>query len=187
MNEIQLFDSFCLQYNNQTENINWRNKIKEYLQIKILEYIASQSYSDKFTLVGWSALRLFYDSNRLSDDLDFNTNGITQEEFSFICKDIKHFLLSHGHKVRIIFSNSNFYHCMFVITSTIFSEWKYIEKISNLNLKIKVDAAEDNWDYPTEYFLPKKTINNIYIKTTYADVLLSKKIIAFYLEYMMKV
>lgn len=180
MNELELFDKFSYLYLQNWESLILdRDKIKEFLQIKILEFIASQDYWDKLTLVWWTALRLFYNSNRWSEDLDFNSTSISKNEFENICEDIKNYLNACWHDVYIIKLGGNDYHSKIVITSKVFKDWKYIENISTVEIKIKMDVVNDNWDYPNTYLLPCKSINNIYIKTTFAEVLLDKKIIAF--------
>lgn len=181
MNDLELFEWFCLQYNKNINElkISAKDKVKEFLQIKILEFINTKEYKEKLTLVGWSAIRLFYESNRLSDDLDFNTVWLSEEDFVFICNDIKKYLINNWHQVSWDPYFSNYYHCDFIVISDVFDGSDMIKDVSIIKLKIKIDAAESNWDYFTDYVLPNKTIQNIPIKTTSANILLSKKIIAF--------
>lgn len=179
MNEIQLYDKFCLLYWEQDDGISKQDTIKEFLQTRILEYINTTNYSDKFILVWWSAIRLFYNGRRISNDLDFNTTWMSESEFEFCCNDIKDYLISLWHTVSIKIQNKKYFHCKFRIISRQLINSVHIVEKSDVDIKIKFDAADDNWNYPIGYLLPNKTINNIPILTTYWDVLLSKKIVAF--------
>lgn len=182
MNEIQLFDKFKSLYW-ETYYSYWKideyHNIKEFIQLKILEFIATSKFNNKFVLVWWSAIRLFYWSNRLFNDLDFNTTDITPQLFYELCENIKDYLISCWHLVELKFHNNEYYHCYLYIYTSIIKEWHPEFREVDLNIKIKFDAVDDNWDYPIDYFIPNKTINNIPILTTFWSILLSKKIIAF--------
>lgn len=182
MKEIDLFDKFKSLYW-ETYYSHWKineyHNIKEFIQLKILEFIATSKFNDKFILVWWSAIRLFYWSNRLSNDLDFNTTNITPQLFYELCENIKDYLISCWHLVELRFKNNEYYHCYLSIYTPIIKERHSEFREVDVNIKIKFDAVDDNWDYPIDYFVPNKTINNIPILTTFCGVLLSKKIIAF--------
>lgn len=181
---IDIYNKFSQQYNNNNEyRVLKRNRVKEYIQLKILEYISLQNYWHKLILVWWSAIRLFFNSPRLSDDLDFNTKWLSPEDFSFLCEDIKKYLISIWHNVDIKLSfnekKDNFYHCFFYIRTQFNNNWIIDEELAALKINIKIDSVEDNWSFPTIYYLPCKELSSIWIQTTINSVLLSKKIVSF--------
>lgn len=55
--------------------------LREYLQVKILSIIFSLPESGKLCFIGGTSLRLVYNSQRFSEDLDFDNWGLTVEEF----------------------------------------------------------------------------------------------------------
>ena len=54
-----------------------KNILREYLQYKILEIIFNSPFANKVVFMGGTALRIFYDNARFSEDL----NSITWEFF----------------------------------------------------------------------------------------------------------
>lgn len=181
MNEIQLFDKFVNSFYEE-DILKWIDPsdiVREFLQLKILEFISKQSYANKFILVWWSALRMIYNSDRLFEDLDFNTIWLTPDDFNIVCNDIENLLKLNWHDTYVKINFNKFYHCYFYITSEVFIDWEYVDIANIIEMEIKMDAADDKWNYPTTFIRPTKNIENSYILTTYPDVLLSKKIVAF--------
>ena len=50
--------------------------LREYLQYKILSYIYASQYGAKLSFIGGTALRILYDNQRFSEDLDFDNLGL---------------------------------------------------------------------------------------------------------------
>ncbi len=57
-----------------------RGILREYLQTKILEAIYRKKQSSEIFFVGGTALRILYNLDRFSEDLDFDLGKITQKE-----------------------------------------------------------------------------------------------------------
>ncbi len=73
-----------------------RSKIKEYLQILLLEYIYSSSkYKSNFVFTGGTCLRHVYGLERLSEDLDFDL--LKEIDVEEIAEDIKKHFISKLH------------------------------------------------------------------------------------------
>lgn len=58
-----------------------RLMLKEYLQLLILEHLASSAYAPKLTFIGGTCLRHVYGINRFSEDLDFDCKQLSQADF----------------------------------------------------------------------------------------------------------
>ena len=58
-----------------------RYMLKEYIQLLILDYLASTPYITKLSFIGGTNLRLIQGIDRFSEDLDFDCKGLTEEEF----------------------------------------------------------------------------------------------------------
>lgn len=58
-----------------------RYMLKEYLQLLILDNLATTPYVNKLTFIGGTNLRLIQGIDRFSEDLDFDCKGLTEEEF----------------------------------------------------------------------------------------------------------
>lgn len=57
-----------------------RGILREYLQVKALEYIYGQKIADKLSFIGGTSLRLLRNLPRFSEDLDFDNLGVSDLE-----------------------------------------------------------------------------------------------------------
>ena len=69
-----------------------RYMLKEYLQLMILEHLASTSYINKVAFIGGTNLRLIQGIDRFSEDLDFDCKHLTEEEFMAMTDNVVEFL-----------------------------------------------------------------------------------------------
>lgn len=58
-----------------------RYMLKEYLQLLILDHLATTPYINKVAFIGGTNLRLIHGIDRFSEDLDFDCKGMTEDEF----------------------------------------------------------------------------------------------------------
>lgn len=58
-----------------------RYMLKEYLQLVILDYLSTTSYFNKLTFIGGTNLRLIQGIDRFSEDLDFDCNDLSEDDF----------------------------------------------------------------------------------------------------------
>lgn len=158
---------------------NYTFLISEYFQSEIISYISSQDYWENMILIWWSALRLLYGSHRLTRDLDYDTVWIDYDYFTYICKDIESHLNKKWYQTNIQTSKANNWHCNFriKIELTTVEYWK-ITIPTDIPLRIKMDVANRNWNYSTEYRKLLNDFSDVYVKTATLNVLLSKKIIS---------
>ena len=105
-----------------------RGILREYLQILILKELQRTDLGKKLYFTGGTYLRLAHNLKRFSEDLDFNTNTISKEEFEDLSKKIKEELKRSGINLRVKFAHwENVYVC-----KLIFPE---IEKAYNVTSK----------------------------------------------------
>ena len=69
-----------------------RYMLKEYLQLMILEHLASTPYISKVAFIGGTNLRLIQGIDRFSEDLDFDCKHLTEEEFMAMTDSVVEFL-----------------------------------------------------------------------------------------------
>ena len=74
--------------------------LKEYLQLMILDFLATTSYIRKIVFIGGTSLRLIKGIDRFSEDLDFDFKGLSQEEFTQMARDVLVFLQRFGIEVE---------------------------------------------------------------------------------------
>jgi len=76
--------------------------LKEYLQLMILDFLATTKYVKKIIFIGGTNLRLIKGIDRFSEDLDFDCKQMTKPEFMEMTDSILDFLLKSGIKSEII-------------------------------------------------------------------------------------
>lgn len=70
--------------------------LKEYIQLMVLDYLATTPYISKLAFIGGTNLRLIKGIDRFSEDLDFDCKNLTEEEFIEMTNRIIHFLQKSG-------------------------------------------------------------------------------------------
>ena len=126
---------------------NTRGIVREFLQVKILKYIFKQKASADISFMGGTCLRLVYDLNRFSEDLDFDIFIDSPELMPEIVRKTAADLKAEGYTSELQFAeNGN--------TADIkFPGLPYAMGLSsheNEKLQIKVD-----WDFKEKVFTPE--------------------------------
>ena len=104
------FEQIYSQYPSHLQGFK-RNMLREYLQYKILETLYDNPTSSKLYFIGGTALRLIHGTDRFSEDLDFDTPGITEEEFLSLGNAIKKQLELEGYSLEIRNVIKGAFHC----------------------------------------------------------------------------
>jgi len=74
--------------------------LKEYLQLLILDYLSSTEHIRKVAFIGGTNLRLTKGIDRFSEDLDFDCQKLSEEEFIRMSDDVLIFLQRSGLNVK---------------------------------------------------------------------------------------
>lgn len=125
--------------------------LREYLQYLILKTIFSNEYSQKLCFIWGTSLRLWYDSQRFSEDLDFDNWWLTESEFENITEDVKNMLIGEWFDVKIRHIYKWAFHCEIKIPGLL-----YDNKLGSMpteNLTIKIDTVAQWFSYT-----PKKLV-----------------------------
>jgi predicted nucleotidyltransferase component of viral defense system len=75
--------------------------LKEYLQYKILNTLFNSEHATKLVLLGGTALRIVYEGNRFSEDLDFDNFGLSEEQFFSLGETVKKDFQLEGLEVEL--------------------------------------------------------------------------------------
>lgn len=153
-----------------------RGLLREYLQYKILEIIFASEYANKLSFFGGTALRIIYDNNRFSEDIDFDNFGLTEQEFKKLAGKIKTELELQGLKTEINIVGKNAYRCNIRLPEILFAN-----KLSPYP-KEKILIQVDSYAHDFKYEPDKKNLNKfgvfLEIFVTPPDILLAQKIYA---------
>lgn len=81
--------------------IKKRGILREYLQIVILNSVYKHNVGKAMFFTGGTALRFFYNMPRFSEDLDFDTPGLSFKDFTEMLVYVKKGLLKEGFSIEI--------------------------------------------------------------------------------------
>ena len=73
---------------------------KEYVQLMVLDYLATSPYISKLAFIGGTNLRLIKGIDRFSEDLDFDCKDLTDDEFKEMTDGVLTFLHRSGINVE---------------------------------------------------------------------------------------
>src|SRR3989338_4965773 len=98
-----------------------RGILREYLQYKILEHIFASSIASKLSFIGGTALRLIYDNQRFSEDLDFDNFGLTAQEFDDFANHLRSELTREGYIVETTVTHKDAHRCSLKFLDILFA------------------------------------------------------------------
>jgi predicted nucleotidyltransferase component of viral defense system len=154
---------------------NPRNFLREYLQYKILESLFAQRTAVKLTFIGGTAVRIIHNSQRFSEDLDFDSKNLTADEFESLIANLEKELTRLGLHVSIRIVTRDAFHAYIK-----FSEILYDLNLSPLReemLHIRIDSFDQGVDYtPSIVTLDKFDVYQN-IRVAPADILLAMKLV----------
>jgi predicted nucleotidyltransferase component of viral defense system len=135
----------------------FRYMYREFLQYKILDYIANSQYNKSLSFIGGTCLRLLYGIDRFSEDLDFDHKNMDKQKFIQITDSVIRFLEKSGYKVKaddkVKDGFLNAYR-----RNIIFPEFLYQNKLSPFKEEkflIKIESQNQEKDYSNEKSLFK--------------------------------
>ncbi len=150
--------------------------LAEYLQCQILQIIFNTKYANKLSFLGDTALRIMFDNNRFSEDLDFDNFGLTRDEFKEIVEEVVDKLTLEGYQteMRIVFKGA--YRCYLKFNDILFING--VSKYENEKLMIQIDTVSHNFNYKPDIKILNKFDILTEIFVTPIDILFSQKICA---------
>lgn len=151
--------------------------LKEYLECLILDYISKHKIGKKLIFIGGTSLRLIYNIDRFSEDLDFDNIDLTYDEFIELTDDIVRYINKNGFEAN---ANEKESENIKAFRRTInYPELLYNLDISpnkNEKLKMKIESQCQGIDYKTEIKFIRKCGFDFPIKVPTIDTLYSMKI-----------
>jgi predicted nucleotidyltransferase component of viral defense system len=171
----QIQEYFPASISNQSEAM-----LREYLQCKILKIVFSSRIAHKLIFIGGTALRLIYNTQRFSEDLDFDNKELNLEDWIELGERIKTELRYEGINIDIAKTRRNdtiFHH------NLRFLDLLYEYKLSphkNSVLLIKTDSEDQGIEYAANLVRLNKFDIDCAIKVMPRDVALAQKFRAFF-------
>lgn len=119
--------------------------LREYLQYEILQLISRSKYGDRYIFLGGTCLRIVYQSERFSEDLDFDNKDLTQEDFEATAATVKRGLELLGYTVTVKFTYRGAFHCAIRFPGILFDY--ELSGHKEARLLIKLDTEKQHYDY----------------------------------------
>lgn len=151
--------------------------LREYLQYKILALIFSSHYANKFAFLGGTCLRIIHQTNRFSEDLDFDNFDLSPQDFEQVAGYIQQGLVREGFQVEMQQVYRGAYHCYIKFPHLLHQVG--LSGHREAKILIQLDTEPQHFDFTPEPFLLNRFDVFANIRITPIDLLLSQKITAF--------
>lgn len=154
--------------------------LREYLQYKILALIFNSDFATKFAFLGGTCLRIVHQTNRFSEDLDFDNFDLSPYDFEQLAQVIKQGLEREGLQIEMAQVYRGAYHCYIKFPNLLHQTG--LSGHREAKILIQLDTEPQNFDFRPENYLINKFDVFGSIRTTPVDLLLAQKIAAFCLR-----
>jgi predicted nucleotidyltransferase component of viral defense system len=132
------------------------NYLREYLQLLILKILDEKGYFRHVAFVGGTALRILYDLNRFSEDLDFCLIDKKNFNFKEMLQVVKKELLQYHFQVDIAAKDHKNVASAFIKFNQLLSEFNLSPHASQkLSIKLEVDCRPPE-GFKTEFTMLNK-------------------------------
>ena len=122
--------------------------LREYLQYEMLQLLFAARYGSGLTFIGGTALRLAYGTDRFSEDLDFDNQHLTKDEFEHTLMRVQRGLELIDYPCELTFTYKAAYHCAVRFPSLLY---KYeLSGHKEARLMIKVVTEPQHYSYQRE-------------------------------------
>lgn len=154
--------------------------IREYLQHKILHLVFQSPISTKLIFIGGTALRIAYNTQRFSEDLDFDNKDLTLTEWEELGISIQKELRLEDINIEVSRTrlNDTVFHHNLRFPGLLF-EYE-VSPHKNEVLLIKMDSENQGINYSSSIYTLNKFDLDSQIKVIPLDIALSQKFRAFF-------
>ncbi|MEM9847673.1 MAG: nucleotidyl transferase AbiEii/AbiGii toxin family protein [Bacteroidota bacterium] len=153
-----------------------RDMLREYLQYEILKIIFESKHALAYTFLGGTCLRIAYDTNRFSEDLDFDNVGLSVADFEETGRAVQRGLELLGYKTTIKFTHKDAFHCKVTFPGILYDY--NLSGHKEARIFIKLDTEKQNYDYKRDLVRIQKFGVDTDIFVTPPSLLASQKIAA---------
>ena len=167
------FDAILQEYPTHLHRFR-RFLLREYLQYKILGILFSHAdFANRLRFLGGTCLRIVHQTQRFSEDLDFDNLDLTEKEFDDISVLVKKELTAQGYQVEIRNVHKGAFRCYIR-----FPELLYALGLSGHReekILIQLDSQAQHFPFEPQSFILQKFDVFTEIFVTPIDLLLAQK------------
>lgn len=148
----------------------------EYLQYELLDSIYRQNQSRYLSFMGGTAIRIGYNGNRFSEDLDFDNFKLSFRQFQELLEATMADMKQKGFEVEFRFVKKMAFHCYIKFPKILYDS--QLSDIAGEKILIRVDASPKQKNFkPRVYTLNKFDIYRDILLNP-SNIILSQKLIA---------
>lgn len=148
--------------------------LKEYLQYHILESIFTSPVAEKLCFIWWTALRLVYNNQRFSEDLDFDNKGLSFDEFDTLMSIVQRSLELQWFVVELRTIQKWAYHCLIKFPDLLYKHG--LSPMKTSKILIQIDTHDQWYEYVPDKVTLEKFETMSLVNVASKHLLLAQKI-----------
>lgn len=172
MLELRQIESFYPQHLRPFK----RNILREYLQYKMLAAIFGGKFGRKLVFMGGTAIHIVHGVGRFSEDLDFDNQGLSRDDFRLLVQEVSRNLILEGFTVQTGVSFKGAFSADIKITGLLFEIGLSGHKEEKV--LVKIDTEPQNFKYSLRRVIINKFDVTSGINVVPEDILLAQKFYA---------
>ena len=153
-----------------------RNILREYLQYKMLAVIFGGKFGAKLVFMGGTAIHIAHGLGRFSEDLDFDNQGISRDNFRLLVQEVSRNLTLEGFAVQTGVSFKGAFSADIKITGLLFEIGLSGHKEEKV--LVKIDTEPQQFKYSLQRVIINKFDVLAGISVVPIDILLAQKFYA---------
>ena len=153
-----------------------RNILREYLQYKMLGIIYNGKFGLKLVFMGGTAIHIVHGAGRFSEDLDFDNQGLSREDFRALTRSIARRLSLEGFSVATTVSRKGTFSADIKITGLLYELGLSGHKAEKV--LVKLDAEPQDFMYEPARVIINKFDVTAGIRVVPGEILLAQKFFA---------
>lgn len=163
------------KYYSIDEAVFLKSILVEYLQFELLDSIYKQKESANLSFIGGTAIRIAYEGNRFSEDLDFDNFGLSFEDFQKMMQKVIEDMKIKGFEMETRLIEKGAYHCYIKFPHILQAE--NLSSATSEKILVRIDTVKKEKIFePIMLTLNKFDIyRNILVNPI--DIILSQKLI----------
>ncbi len=153
-----------------------RAMLREYLQYKTLQFIFRAKESGGLVFMGGTALRIFYGSSRFSEDLDFDSKNLSNDDLQGIALAAANEFKLEAVECNISFGSGSSFSAKFRFTD-ILQKWELTRHRDEV-LTLKFDASPQRYSYAPQVKVLNRLDVIVPVPVASAELILAQKLYA---------
>ena len=153
-----------------------RAMLREYLQYKTLQFIFRAKGSGGLVFMGGTALRVFYGSRRFSEDIDFDSKNISDNDLQRIARAAVNEFKLEAVDCSVTFSRGSIFSAKLRFTDAL-QQWE-LTRHGDEVLTLKFDASPQRYNYVPQVKVLNRLDVIVPVPVASAELILAQKLYA---------